>query len=285
MPPGSAPFFSRSPSSRRRAAAASVFGFFASLSASFKSFSPRPASPPSALRGSTSAAGSSRAVSTLAVRRWVPGSKVPMESISSSKNSHRTGWSIRGENTSRMPPRRANCPTPSTCSHRVYPAESRASASAFRSARPPTVSVTARLFSSSGGMVRAISASAVVTTTCGSRWARAYSAARRPRSHSRELTAPGRNCHSRLSSVTGSSPVSVRRSPASWRTSRSSPQTNTAGRPAAFATAAPTQARCTGWRPVTAAGQPPSSTRRTSSAVSGIVFSCRRNCSIPRLSL
>ena len=30
------------------------------------------------------------------VRRWVPGSKAPMESISSSKNSHRTGWSIRG---------------------------------------------------------------------------------------------------------------------------------------------------------------------------------------------
>ena len=58
--------------------------------------------------------GSSRAASTLAVRRWVPGSKVPMESISSSKNSQRTGCSIRGEKTSRMPPRRANCPTPST---------------------------------------------------------------------------------------------------------------------------------------------------------------------------
>ena len=38
----------------------------------------------------------------------VPGSKVPMESISSSKNSQRTGCSISGEKTSRMPPRKAN---------------------------------------------------------------------------------------------------------------------------------------------------------------------------------
>ena len=35
-----------------------------------------------------------------------------------------------------------------------------------------------------------------------------------------------------------------------------------------------------GWEPLTAAGQPPSSTRRISSAASGIVCNCLRNCSI-----
>ena len=52
--------------------------------------------------GSTSAAGSSSAEETFSVLRWVPGSKAPRESISSSKNSHRTGFSISGENTSRI---------------------------------------------------------------------------------------------------------------------------------------------------------------------------------------
>ena len=203
-----------------------------------------------------------------------------MESISSSKNSHRTGWSIRGENTSRMPPRRANWPTPSTCWQRVYPADTRRSASSFRSARAPTSSVSAREWSSLGGSVRAHNASAVATVTAASPRERAYSAARRLRSQSREAMAPGRSCHSRPSSTTGSVPSSVCRSPRSCWASRSSPQTNTAGRSAARATAAPTQERCTGCKPVTATGQPPSSTRRTSSATSGMVWSCLRNCSI-----
>ena len=236
--------------------------------------------PPSLQRGSTSPAGSSSAESTLALRRWVPGSKVPMESISSSKNSQRTGCSIRGEYTSRMPPRRANWPTPSTCSQRTYPAESSLSASVFRSTRPPISSVMAKDFINSGGIVRAIRASAVTTAALTFPWASAYRAARRLRSQSREEMAPGRSFHSRDNSTTGVSPVSVSRSPLSCCTSRSSPQTKITGRSAAFATAAPIQARCTGWRPVTAAGQPPSSTRWISSETSGIVFSCLRNCSI-----
>ena len=116
-----------------------------------------------------------------------------------------------------------------------------------------------------------MTASAVATTAEASPRARAYRAARRLRSQSREPTAPGRNCHSRPSRVTGRVPVRVSRSPARTWTSRSSPQRNTAGRPLPAATAAPTQARCTGWRPLTAAGQPPSSTRRISSATSGMV--------------
>ncbi|CAN3974864.1 permease prefix domain 1-containing protein, partial [Dysosmobacter welbionis] len=166
------------------------------------------------------------------------------------------------------------------CSQRVYPAESSCSASAPSSACPPTSRVMARDRRVSGGRVRAMRPSAVATTTGASPWARAYSAARRLRSQSREPTAPGRNCHSRPSRVTGHLPVRVSRSAERTWTSRSSPQRNTAGRPQAAATAAPTQARCTGWRPLTAAGQPPSSTRRISSAASGIVCNCLRNCSI-----
>ena len=44
----------------------------------------------------------------------------------------------------------------------------------------------------------------------------------------------------------GSKASYVGDSAVSWRASRSSPQTNTAGRPVARDTAAPTQARCTG---------------------------------------
>ena len=48
-------------------------------------------------RKKAAAAGSSNAESTLAVRRWVAGSKVPMASISLSKNSQRTACSLPGE--------------------------------------------------------------------------------------------------------------------------------------------------------------------------------------------
>lgn len=54
----------------------------------------------------------------------------------------------------------------------------------------------------------------MVTTTAGTApEAMRYSAARRLRSHSREATALGRNCHSLASSVTGSCPVRLCKSP------------------------------------------------------------------------
>ena len=134
-----------------------------------------------------------------------------------------------------------------------------------------------------GGMVRAKRASTVATTTGALPAAIWCSAAKRLRSHSREETALGRNCHSLASSVTGVSPVRLCRSPASWRASRSSAQRNTMGRPAPAATAAPTQARCTGWVPVRTAGHPPFSTRLTSSATSGSVCRVFRNASIRHL--
>ena len=129
-------------------------------------------------------------------------------------------------------------------------------------------------------MVRAKSASTVATTIGALPAAIWYSAAKRLRSHSREETALGRNCHSLASSVTGVSLVRLCRSPASWRASRSSAQRNTMGRPAPAATAAPTQARCTGWVPVRTAGHPPFSTRLMSSATSGRVCKAFRNASI-----
>ena len=54
-----------------------------------------------------------------------------------------------------------------------------------------------------GGMVRAKRASTVATTTGALPAAIWCSAAKRLRSHSREETALGRNCHSLASSVTG----------------------------------------------------------------------------------
>ena len=220
-------------------------------------------------------------MSRFRVRRWVPGSKAPMESISSSKNSHRTGCSIRGENTSRMPPRRANCPTPSTCWQRVYPALSQAFHQGFQ------VHPFPRLQSDRQGFQQ--------------RWRHAFGPAGRPpwpRSPARRrrpgrtappagpVPSPGRPRRRGGTATPGPAAApapglsgSPGRQHRVW-TSRSSPQTNTAGRPVAFATAAPTQARCTGWRPVTAAGQPPASTRWTSSATWGSVLSFSRNRSI-----
>ena len=121
----------------------------------------------------SSAAGSTRAESRFLVRRWVVVSKDPRESISSSKNSQRTGSSIRGENTSRMPPRRANWPTPSTWSQRVYPAATSRRGSSERSHRPPISRVRALSRSRWAGAVFWRRPSAVQTTSRPSPFARA----------------------------------------------------------------------------------------------------------------
>ena len=175
--PRAAPLRSRSASSRSVWTMASVFCFFASFSARAASCSARPGRPPGAQWGSTSAAGSSSASRRFSTRRWVAASNMPRESISSSKNSQRTGCSMPGENTSRMPPRRANCPGPSTWSQRVYPAPASRRARAFRSHCWPTARVSAVRSSTWGGMHRCTRASGVVTTTGLS--ARRYRAASR----------------------------------------------------------------------------------------------------------
>jgi hypothetical protein len=66
-----------------------------------------------------SVSGSSRASSSGAAERCVSGSNFRIDSISSPKNSNRTGRSASGEYTSRIPPRRVNCPGISTMSMRV----------------------------------------------------------------------------------------------------------------------------------------------------------------------
>ena len=74
--------------------------------------------PPTVMVGSVSAAGRIVQRPICSVRRWVETSKRPMESISSPQNSMRTGSVSEGEKKSRMPPRRANWPGPSTCVQR-----------------------------------------------------------------------------------------------------------------------------------------------------------------------
>jgi len=63
-----------------------------------------------------SVSGSSSASSTGFDDRWLAGSNFRIDSISSPKNSTRTGRSDSGEYTSRMPPRAAYCPGISTTS-------------------------------------------------------------------------------------------------------------------------------------------------------------------------
>ena len=68
--------------------------------------------PPAGRRNSV--AGSSASSLTVPTLRWSVGSKARRESISSPKNSIRTGSDADGGNTSTMPPRRANSPRPAT---------------------------------------------------------------------------------------------------------------------------------------------------------------------------
>ena len=113
----STPPRSLSASARNAAASAAAFSPVrrrAYLSAN-ASISRQSASvPPRASGGSVSAAGRMVHSFICSVRRCVAMSKLPMESISSPQNSMRTGSLSAGEKKSSMPPRRANCPCPST---------------------------------------------------------------------------------------------------------------------------------------------------------------------------
>ena len=192
-------------------------------------------------QGSSSDAGSTVSAWRFFTRRWVFTAKSPMLSSSSSKNSHRTGCSASGGNTSRMPPRTANCPGPSTWSHRLYPAAARCPASAVTSYCPPTSSVKAAFSSTSCGMHRCTMPSTAATTMAAPPAMRC-SAASRLFSHWR-LYAPGRSCNSRAGSITGVCPVRAARSAACRRASFSSAHSTNTGRPASASTAAVTMAR------------------------------------------
>ena len=69
--------------------------------------------------GITSVQGARVTSSRGSVRRWVPGSKLERESISSPQNSTRTGSGSLGEKKSTIPPRRLNWPGPSIWASRV----------------------------------------------------------------------------------------------------------------------------------------------------------------------
>ena len=201
----------------------------------------------------TSPAGRRTQWSRWAVRRWVTGSKRPMESISSPQNSMRMGRSRPGEYTSRMPPRRANWPTPSTWSQRVYPAEVRKSASWSRWQSSPTARVRQAVRNRSGGMVRWSMPSTVATSTGQSPRSRAAKTSSRWCSHWREA-APGWNWKSREGRMGTSDPVKADRSPAVRRASPSSAQITARGRPASLWRAAARWARWTAARPERARG-------------------------------
>jgi len=72
--------------------------------------------PSSSSVSGVSVSGSSSASSTGFEERWLAGSNFRIDSISSPKNSMRTGRSASGEYTSRIPPRAAYCPGISTTS-------------------------------------------------------------------------------------------------------------------------------------------------------------------------
>ena len=68
---------------------------------------------------------------------WESTSKLRMVSTSSPKNSRRQGCRSPGENTSRMPPRMANSPCPSTMEVRRNPRPTRAVANSGNGMRSP----------------------------------------------------------------------------------------------------------------------------------------------------
>ena len=109
--------------------------------------------PPSARDGSASAAGSITHSSMCSVRRWLDISKCAIESISSPQNSIRTGSVSCGEKKSRMPPRRAYWPGPSTCSVREYPQLMSAVSTSSGGYVPPSFISNAALRSAAGGSV------------------------------------------------------------------------------------------------------------------------------------
>ena len=151
------------------------------LSASSSACSSRaaasPASPSSTNVNST--AGLSAASCRFSIERCVVASKLRMESISSSNHSTRTGAVRFGANTSRMPPRTANSPRPSTFSTREYPARVRCAHTALISARAPTRSCVASVSTPCGGISRCCSDSIEVTTTRALRCAMAKSTSTR----------------------------------------------------------------------------------------------------------
>ena len=198
-----------------------------------------------------------------------------MLSSSSSKNSQRTGLSGPGEKISRIPPRRANCPAPSTCWARTYPAAMSRAVSAVTSYCCPTSSVKAVCRSTSGGRHSWAMAAAVATMTRGFSCASRYSAHSRRYSHWRLYAAAGRSCSSRAGSITGSRPVRARRSAVCRAHSCSSAHSISSGRPVCSAAAAATEARCTGESPVIMLCFSRPSMPAVSSRSWGIVNSCR----------
>ena len=90
-----------------------------------------------------SASGSTIASFTFSTDRCVSTSNRRMESISSPKNSTRTGWFDSAGKTSRIPPRTEYSPVISTGSRRSYPIDSRCAVSMSSGISSPVRSVTA----------------------------------------------------------------------------------------------------------------------------------------------
>ena len=244
-----------------------------------------PAQPPGVNWGSTSAAGRISASLMFWMRRWVSGSKKPMASISSPKNSTRTGFWWAGEKKSRMPPRRANWPTPSTCWHRAYPAAVRVSVRSFRSWASPMRITWAAWVSRVLGMVRWRRASTVHTSRGHSPAASARRTDRRRCSYCRDTTAALWKVNSRADRVVTFSPERAARSFSIRWASPSSAHTTTTGRSSPWWSPAAKWARWTADRPEKATGQAPLSMAASRAQYSGISFRADSSCFMVHLEI
>ncbi len=143
----------------------------------------RPARRPSRPRSSAgvsggnrnSPAGSTTAWATAPVERWSAGSNARRESISSPKNSARTGSDWPGGNRSTMPPRLANSPRPPTSVTASYPRSISSRSSRSWGRRAPRRRTSGAAGKASDGRVR---------------WSRAWGLVTRMRAGARCSAAP-----------------------------------------------------------------------------------------------
>ena len=168
------------------------------------------AAAPSSGGSIASEAGVTRISSSRSWLRWLMQSKVRRESTSSSKNSMRIPSRPAGGYRSRIAPRRANWPLPSTMFTRSYPIRVSRAARVPSPTRSPGFRVKQAARKISGSPMRCIIASALVTSSRAPR-VTADSASRRrqllsrlPAARVRSISPPGRQGQS---------------SPVIWRTS------------------------------------------------------------------
>ena len=203
---------------------------------------------------SDSRAGDTKTLFILSVLRCVSGSKKHSVSTSSPQNSIRTGEDSPVGKRSTIPPRRENCPAPSTSSTRTYPAKMRFSCKTLSLSVSPTDILKVFCFRVSRSVVICKNASIEPTQTENAPSAIADRVYSLLCSHSFE-DAAAESEYSRDTKRTASLP-SVCKSATILVASASSGQITNARLPVFPTVADINAARCTGDSPVTAADLP-----------------------------